>query len=372
MRYYVEPGATGTGIVGGNTWASAGDLDATLNYVINRPSRGGDEIWALNGPYYLAAPLVINNNKEPLSIYGGFKGGENTLCERDANISSLQYPTFFQNPSILDGRNANRVINMQNANVCRIDGFVIQNGNATTATTGLEGGGMRVSGRNIWLENLVIMDNAAGNNGGGIFTTPIWGLVIKNTIFFNNQATNGGGLGIGDGRNTLLVNVLFNGNQANGGDGNAIHIMGSNSLKIINNTISGNIGSSATSSSVYCMQNPNLVEIYNSIIYPDSLTAAGSAVVNVGYCYLSNPLPTPPLPATINNLGNNIVSPVNPFINSAGGDFHLQPGSQCIDAGNTNLIFPYSATDLEGNPRFINNTAGATTIEVDMGAFEVQ
>jgi len=166
MRYYVAPG------IGGNTWASAGDLVSTLNHVINNPSPiHDDEIWARQGTYNLAGnPLVINQNTAPLSIYGGFAGWENTLCDRDANIISNDpdFPDFFQNPSILDGGGSvgwtNRVIEMQGANVCRIDGFVVRNGNAGTG----DGGGLYVHGRNIWLENLVIMNNVAGNNGGGI------------------------------------------------------------------------------------------------------------------------------------------------------------------------------------------------------------
>ena len=64
---------------------------------------------------------------------------------------------------------------------------------------------------------------------------------------------------------------------------------------------------------------------------------------------------------------------VNPVPLSAGGDYHLQAGSPCIDRGDTNLIFPFSDTDLEGYPRFINNGGGTFPImQVDMGAFEVQ
>ena len=362
MRFYVAPNGTATG---GSSWTNPGILTNILTNVLNSPSRGGDEIWALGGPYYLTAPLVINNNKEPLSIYGGFVGGETYLCQRNANIDSTNYPNFFQHPSILEAVGGNRVIEMQNANVCLIDGFVIQKGNAGTG----DGGGVHANGQNLRFENLVIMDNTAGRNGGGMYTAAMINLMIKNTIFFNNHATNnGGGIWIGDGDNQLLVNVLFNNNQTNGGNGNAIFVTPDPyNVKIVNNTISGNLP--ASTPSVYC-NSPLHVEIYNSIIYPDNLVAVGGTPilnVRVDYCCLSNLLPP-----NIQGSNNLITNPL--FVV---GDYHLQPTSPCIDAGSTNLIFPLSATDLEGKPRFIDKGMGTPpsfpTIKViDMGAFEVQ
>jgi len=170
--------------------------------------------------------------------------------------------------------------------------------------------------------------------------------------------------------------VLFNANEtfrANG-NGNAIYAVGSPNVKIINSTISGNtIGSS----DLYI--NDSGVEIYNSIIYPDSLAIAAALNVTIRHCCLSN-YPSPPLPPNqmiYNNLigiNPNFATPVPPSLPlSAGGDYHLQPGSPCIDRGNIGLIFSLSNTDLEGNPRFINGgNLSPFPLEVDMGTFEVQ
>jgi len=369
-RYFAAPVAVGTGQ--GNSWANAGDLQTMINNVLAAPSPGGDEIWARRGTYSLTSPLSIVGNTAPLSIYGGFLGNEQFLCQRNANIDSLN-PNFFQNPSILDGGGTNRVIDIQQANVCRIDGFLIEKGNAGTGN----GGGVQAGGRNIWLENLVFMDNMA-SIGGGIFTIGSYNVMIKNSIFFNNQATGGGGIWIDDGRNTLLVNVLFNRNTVNAnGNGAAIYISGGNNMKIINNTIADN---TPTNTSVYCMQSPNDVEIYNSILYPDTLVAAGGANVVVDYCCLAtNPISILPPPITILNFLPIGTNPL--FVNAAGGNYHLSntatSQSPCIDWGNTNIIFPLSATDLEGYPRIIDKGINTfpplpITREVDLGAFEVQ
>jgi len=378
MRYFVEPAGTNTGNISTSHWntpgAVPGYLDATLSHILASSPTNGDEIWALHGTYSFGRPLVINQNPAPLSIYGGFAGWETYLCQRNANINSLQFLTdFFQNPSILDGGNRNRVIEMQQANVCLIDGFVIQNGDAGTGN----GGGVYASGQNLRFENLVFMDNRAGNNGGGMYTG-VRNVMIKNTIFFNNQATDGGGICVSDSSNTLLVNLLFNENQA-AGNGNAIFTMGYFGVKIINNTISGNIGGS---SDVYCLPTTAMssMEIYNSIIYPDRLAAATVPPfpnVRVEHCLLGV-FPAPPIAFPVPP--NLPIGTVPNFVNMAplpAGNYRLQAASPCIDAGNTNLIFPFSATDLEGEPRFIDKGMSPPLPSfiigvIDMGAFEVQ
>ena len=52
------------------------------------------------------------------------------------------------------------------------------------------------------------------------------------------------------------------------------------------------------------------------------------------------------------------------FVNAAAGDYHLNVGSPCIDAG-TNLDWMAGATDLDGNSRIVSGT-------VDIGAYEWQ
>jgi hypothetical protein len=64
----------------------------------------------------------------------------------------------------------------------------------------------------------------------------------------------------------------------------------------------------------------------------------------------------------INNLTYETTDEYNPFIDLENNDFHLKPDSPYIDAG-TNENIPYTATDIEGNPRIANGT-------VDLGAYE--
>ncbi|MDY7109555.1 MAG: choice-of-anchor Q domain-containing protein [Planctomycetota bacterium] len=58
-----------------------------------------------------------------------------------------------------------------------------------------------------------------------------------------------------------------------------------------------------------------------------------------------------------------------------GGDYRLAPGSPCIDAGDNMAVPEGVDTDLDGNPRFVDDPATEDTGNgeppiVDMGAYE--
>jgi hypothetical protein len=74
-------------------------------------------------------------------------------------------------------------------------------------------------------------------------------------------------------------------------------------------------------------------------------------------------------------IGNIDADPI--FVGPDHGDFRLSPGSPCIDAGDNTAVPEGIDTDLDGNPRFVDdpNTEDMGNGDppiVDMGAYELQ
>jgi len=65
-------------------------------------------------------------------------------------------------------------------------------------------------------------------------------------------------------------------------------------------------------------------------------------------------------------IGNIDADPL--FANPGGGDFHLRPGSPCVDAG-TNDALSLPDNDFEGDPRIMDGDGDGEAI-VDMGVDE--
>ena len=70
--------------------------------------------------------------------------------------------------------------------------------------------------------------------------------------------------------------------------------------------------------------------------------------------------------------GNLSLDPL--FVNPAARDYHLLPGSPCIDAGNNAAVPAGIETDLGGLPRFVDDLwmPNRSVPPVDMGAHEFQ
>jgi uncharacterized repeat protein (TIGR01451 family) len=231
---------------------------------------------------------------------------------------------------------------------------ILQN-NTFTGNSATYGGGLSNIG------NPIIQDNTfngnSANQGGGIFNNG--DPTIQRNIFNGNSAHDPSGEGFGGGlyhdaseysgyvlSSPTIQNNEFTGNSADRGGG--MYIASAN-LIIQNNDILSNSADRGGGLDI-ASGNPS---IYNNIITSNTGSTSGGGI-NVD-------------PAAVftgedyNNVWNNIggnYSGLTPglhdisadplLVDPASGDFHLAPGSPCIDAGNP---ITYTLTDFEGQLR---------------------
>ena len=187
------------------------------------------------------------------------------------------------------------------------------------------------------LNNCSLCFNTAASDGGGAYSSTLSNCLISG----NSSASDDGGVGY----YCTLCNCAIIGNTA-GDTGGGV----GNRCTLYNCTIAGN--SAAVSGGGVCFYCTN----FNCIIYSNTAPDAP----NWFYAYapsIFNNCCTMPMPT--NGTGNITNDPQ--FVNAAAGDYHLQPFSHCIDAGNNSYV--QGATDLQGHPRIFNGT-------VDLGAYE--
>lgn len=192
----------------------------------------------------------------------------------------------------------------------------------------LSGGGAAYCG----LNNSVISQNTAVYNGGGTFYS-----TLTNCTLSGNSAGTGGGSEGG-----TLNNCLITSNTATSYGGGAF-ISTLNNCSIIKNSATNYSGGGAEGGALN-----NCIIFYNTA--PTGSNFDGGTL---NYC-CTTPFPT-------NGFGNITNEPA--FVNLAGGDFHLQSNSPCINAG-SNIYFSIT-NDFDGNARIVGGT-------MDVGAYEFQ
>ena len=185
---------------------------------------------------------------------------------------------------------------------------------------------------------------------------------VTNCTFSGNTAGSfGGGMVNTGGGSPTVTNCTFSENTALGFDGGGMY-NGSSSPTVTNCTFSGNFATLAGGGMFNSNSSPTVA---NCVLWGNSDEIFGSAAVS--YCDVQGGFP---------GTGNIDADPL--FVDPDNGDLHLLPGSPCIDAGD-NTAIPFKTTDLDGNPRLLDDPATRDTGNppghkpiVDMGAYEYQ
>ncbi len=408
---HVKP--AGSDAANGRSWAAAKkSLGAALATAV-----AGDEVWVAQGTYNERIQL-----KNEVALYGGFAGTETIRDQRDwaaretiidggrAGIV-VRCETPFATPATrLDGftvRNGqgvlgggiactgtrptianNRIVHNLSAGpgagICCYNGahaVIINNYIADNESSGddADGGGIAAMkgdnpgtvGSSPWIFGNLIFRNVAEENGGGIAAKGTGSQpTILNNLLSSNLATEpplgdrsigGGAIACVDGGMAALI--ANNTITANGGlQAGGILLVGgaTDNPPVINNTITGNNGPGVCS--IGCSNVPlsnNLIASNSSGVTLSS-TVPGAAVTLVRNLVHGNAVDYDGLPDATGTNGNLAVDPG--LVSPATGDFHLLPGSPCINSGDSAAA---SATwcDADGHARIADG-------RVDIGADE--
>ena len=180
---------------------------------------------------------------------------------------------------------SNRCLNINNG---VLEGFRLEGG---TGGIGVytPGGGVYATGSAV-LRNNFIVDNEAPGEGGGLYLTG--NASLYNNIVFHNVSDNVGGIFISNATGEVINNTIV-------GDTSGGVAITNSSVTFLNNIIAQHSG-------------------FDLLVAEDALTSI------VAYCRFKEASPA-------DTNGNIPSDPL--FFEAATEDFHLLPGSPCIDAG---------------------------------------
>ncbi len=242
-------------------------------------------------------------------------------------------------------------------------------------------------GRNSLIVGCVIKDNVVSGSSGTAGNVEIGGsATIANCLIMGGNAFLGGGIRIsGSGS---IINCKIIGNTASWGAG--IYLASNGTPVVSNSTLWAN-SAFLRGGGLYSYTGASTLS--NSILWNNSAPAgpeiyvAEAATLAVSYVDVQGGEPAvflEPGSTLLWNEGNSDADPL--FVDPDGSDgkagtedddLHLLPDSPCIDAGDNSAVPEDVTTDLDGNPRFIDDPikedvgSGSCPI-VDMGTYEYQ
>lgn len=191
----------------GTSWATAyADLNQALEHAVS-----GSQVWVAQGRYLptggtdRSAAFVM---KKGVSIYGGFKGSESSLGQRDweANVTVLS-----GNIGETDSRLDNVFHVVFGAPDSVLDGFVVEDGQADGDFYHSRGGGLLCEGgASPRILNCIFKDNRA-MEGGAIACNDYCAPMLTNCLITGNAARSGAGILFRTGPDTEALGAKITG-----------------------------------------------------------------------------------------------------------------------------------------------------------------
>jgi len=249
--------------------------------------------------------------------------------------------------TIIRGNSAADIRCVYLTNGATLNGFTLTNGGAGGANaSGLAGGGVWCESTDALIDHCILAGNSVAYAGGG----GAYQGTLNNCLLSGNYAYYGGGA-----EASILNNCILKNNTASGNGSGANHSTLNNCLLYGNSASEGFAAGVSTLNNCVIAGNDRGVSVCtvnNSIVYSNGNNSGDNHEDSAfNYCCVT------PLPG--GDAGNFTNAPL--FVNLAGGDFHLQTNSPCINAGNNSFVT--TTNDPDGTPRILG-------LVVDVGAYE--
>lgn len=356
--FYVNKDASGAN--DGTSWVNAyTDLQDALGV-----ATANDEIWVAEGTY-----KPTNDGDRDISffipsgveVYGGFVGGESNREQRDwiNNVTILSGNIGSEN---IQTDNSYNVVDIENTtNSTILDGFTVSDGyaNGNSSTRFVGAGIIAADEANATLKNLIITNNVASSDGGGLYLSGFSNPDLFNVTFSNNFSNRNGGAIFGELGSISIENGLFINNESQ--IGGALYFQGIRfEGNIINSTFYNNQANQLSAIAILHGgggSGTSTADVENSIVWNNSDDNNQIGVIGRGIITVNNSI----VEGGYNGPGTNIIDADPLFFDPSNNDLRLRSNSPAVDAGNNNVVD--ADTDIFGNPRIFNNT-------VDLGANE--
>ena len=232
------------------------------------------------------------------------------------------------------------------------------------------GAGVYCRNSGITIDNSAILGNSALGGSGGVYCSNT-SLTLNNCTILGNTVANGSGGGVRCGGTTTITNCTIVGNAATSGYGGGV--CGWDGITRINNcTILGN--SAAAGGGGVCVISDGTATLTNSILWGNS-AAWGSeiaihsrSVATISFCDVQGGLNAINVDdsCTLDWGDGNLDSDPE---HALADDYHLMPGSPCVDAGTNEPPGGLPPSDRDGNPRALDGDGDGVAV-ADMGVYE--
>ena len=326
-----------------------------------------ETVLVTNGVYYIQDEITVTKGLTVISV----NGAEETIV--DGNKTCRCFYLDNDNPTI-DGftiRNGKTTERESGAGVLCDRGGIVRNciiiGNSSEW---MGGGAACVEGGSV--SNCIIKYNSASDYwGGGVYC--YYGGAVRNSLIAYNSADHGGGV-ICFAKDTIVEQSTIISNTAINGGGVYCEFGGTaRNCLIIGNSAEYKGGGVCCHYEGYvqsCTIAGNSADEKGGGIGIDVFFPEAEYYVENCIIWGNKGSPTFDVPNCTNRFNcirgwtggeEGVIASSPRFLSST--DYRLESSSPCINAG-TNMSWMWLSTDLEGNPRIIDNT-------VDMGAYEI-